>query len=145
MRRTVYEVLYEKLYQLIPTLDAMIADSTTNGFKLVDPKGVFMDLHVNILERGDQEVRISIAHYFTQNGDSIPDPDIEFRLIRRMKALEPLAIQMATGHYARVYVDKEMTSFRQSVRKDICSFMTMWFRNLKQQGHRIEEFQKLAA
>ena len=36
-----------------------------------------MDLHLAILYRANDTARIAIAHNYIQNGDVIPDPDME--------------------------------------------------------------------
>jgi len=42
--------------------------------------GGYMDLIINRLPGLGTEGSVSIAHYYQQNGDSVPDPDILFTL-----------------------------------------------------------------
>jgi hypothetical protein len=85
-----------------------ILDRMTAG--LADPSGegqsartynrapdVYMPL---VVERIGQN-RYSVAHYFEQNGDRVPDPDIEF--VRDAEGRwYPAAATMAIGTYHRV-------------------------------------------
>jgi len=74
----------------------------------------------------------SMAHNFIQNGDLIPDPDMEIRIIPELKMVEALAIQHSTGYYRRVYVDEKR--FYPQEKKDQNSFLNMWTKNLLNQG-----------
>jgi hypothetical protein len=51
---------------------------------------------LSIEKHGSQVI---IAHYFEQNGDLIPDPDMEFEVIDG--EWSPVAIQLAIGSYRR--------------------------------------------
>lgn len=76
----------------------------------------------------------SVTHYFEQNGDLIPDPDMEF-IITNSEEWFPVATQFATGHYRRAIFfeeDKKLVS-----KNELCSqiqFANMWAKNLLEQG-----------
>lgn len=74
----------------------------------------------------------SMAHNFEQNGDLIPDPDMEIRIIPELKMVEALAIQHSTGYYRRVYIDENKYYPRE--KKEQNSFLNMWTKNLLDQG-----------
>ena len=86
-----------------------------------------------VIERhGD---RVSVTHYFEQNGDLIPDPDMEL-LIGIDGEWYPVAIQFATGHYAQARFWKDGKEFivPREIRDQI-RFSSMWAKNLKWQGY----------
>ena len=56
----------------------------------------FMPLSI---ERHDEIVTVS--HYFEQNGDLVPDPDMQFLILPANGMWIPLAIQYASGRYVR--------------------------------------------
>jgi hypothetical protein len=78
---------------------------------------------------------ISITHYYEQNGDLIPDPDLEFVDLGGPDWM-PVAIQHSTGHYIRVATPSENGLWRFNLREaeDLMSFSRMWARNLLAQG-----------
>lgn len=75
---------------------------------------------------------ISIAHYYTQNGDAMADPEMEIT-----STGAPVAIKMdGTGYYRRAYWRDEQGKGMMNIYqvKDQTAFMRMWARNLKAQG-----------
>ena len=83
------------------------------------------------IERHDSE--ITVTHYFKQNGDLIPDPDMAFELLND-GSWYPVAIQFATGHYRRAMEIRDGKRFvsPREVRDQIC-FSSMWAKNLEAQ------------
>lgn len=83
--------------------------------------------------------RYSVAHYFSKNGDLVPDPDLE--LIKHDGKWYPAACTMATGHYSRALeCDGEGRPARYFPRvyRDLRSFGTMMLRNIRaQQGIKV--------
>lgn len=77
---------------------------------------------------------ISITHYFEQNGDLVPDPDMEFLLTG--DGWYPLAIQHSTGHYRRCVHEDERGNVFVDIRErqDQKHFSDLWARNLLAQG-----------
>lgn len=76
----------------------------------------------------------SVTHYLEQNGDLIPDPDMEFTITNSGEWF-PVATQFATGHYRRaIYFedDKKLVS-KNELRSQI-QFANMWAKNLIEQG-----------
>ena len=94
----------------------------------------FMDLHIEYLFHDpESECDIySMTHYFEQNGDLVPDPDIQLMVNDKGKSLTAFAIQHSTGHYSdsgRLDGQVDM-----KVENEINSFLDMWFKNIKFQG-----------
>ena len=93
----------------------------------------FMDLHFEKIG----ENTYSLAHYFEQNGDLVPDPDMEIRLDPKNKTVEALTYQSQMT-FSRVYPNPEkpfLVNLR--VRKELNDFLGFWLRNLIQQGFRL--------
>ena len=73
---------------------------------------------------------ITVTHYFEQNGDLIPDPDMEFVDVGGSEWL-PVAIQHSTGHYERAAIEENgKWKFNPRAMRDLQSFSRMWARNL---------------
>jgi len=89
----------------------------------------FMPLIVE--KHGEQ---IVVAHYFEQNGDLIPDPDVEFVDLGGDEWL-PVAIQHSTGLYCRT-AEKAVSGnwlIAKGAMLDLRRFLKVWARNLKYQ------------
>ncbi len=81
---------------------------------------------------GDNE--ISIAHYYRQNGDSMSDPEMTFRIDHEKGTLEPLTYQQdGLGLYQQVY--PEPGKWIPKLRKDLNRFTNQWFRNIEEQRY----------
>ena len=91
----------------------------------------YMALHIE--RHGD---RVMVAHYFEQNGDLVPDPDIEF-WIGPDGEWYAVAMQNALGSYfkALVFADGKPVSHYPRTAKDISSFSNLWARNINSQGY----------
>lgn len=98
-----------------------------NFFVRVSVSG-FMPLSIE--RHGDQ---VFIAHYFVQNGDLIPDPDMEFEIVDGRWV--PAAIQHSSGAYRRcvTYANgNRLVDLRQQ--RDQAAFSDLWAQNLLSQG-----------
>lgn len=93
--------------------------------------GVFMPLHVERLT----EDRYSLAHYYEQNGDLVPDPDGEFYRADS-GAVFPSALQQCTGNYTRALEfgnDGKLKGYRVHALRELSNFARMWLRNINDQ------------
>jgi hypothetical protein len=82
-----------------------------------------------VIERHGDEV--SVAHYFTQNGDAMRDPEMTFRL----PDWTPTSItQDPLGHYACIGDWPEGSRQRARLVADLTSFAGAWARNIQAQG-----------
>ena len=90
-----------------------------------------------------QGSRVTLTHYFKQNGDLVPDPDMEFEMIAN-HTWSPVAIQFATGHYRRAMEIREGQQFvnTREIREQI-KFFGMWARNLIDQGFDSGEVERI--
>jgi len=88
MARPIYEIIYSKLEQVLGDLTQL-----PDHIKL-EASG-FMDLSMDVLVRESDHIRISLSHYYSQNGDLVPDPDMELRIFPDLKMAEALTFQDA--------------------------------------------------
>lgn len=110
-----------------------LVDGLTPGTnkKIDNAPGTAMAVYVDQLT----EDRFSVAHNYKQNGDTVPDPDMEFWRGPDGN-FYPVAIQMNTGHYSRAMefgADDKPSKFSPRSQNELCQFVTMWFRNIKAQ------------
>lgn len=86
--------------------------------------------------------RVMITHYYTQNGDLVPDPDMEFEILPD-GTWRPVATQFAIGFYnVAVEYHNGVAEIDQSELKKQNEFAEMWAANLNTQGYmklRIQE------
>ena len=94
----------------------------------------FMDLHIDILIGGQYVRRISMAHNYKQNGDVIPDPDMEFLINREEKIMVPISFQDSLVY--NNIEDEENPVSRARLEKSLQEFTDMWLSNLIVQGHK---------
>ncbi len=81
-----------------------------------------------VIERHDNE--LSVAHYYTENGDAMRDPELTFDL----RSWLPTSItQDPLAHYACL-TDVPSGPRRIHLANDLKSFATIWARNLIAQG-----------
>ena len=99
----------------------------------------FMDLHIDILSRRENSFIISMAHNYEQNGDLVPDPDMEIEINLVNKTAEALTFQNALiSSEVYQYNDKgEKTGVRTRLKADLNSFLELWTKNIIEQGHKI--------
>ncbi len=119
--------IFKKLNKLMPFLK----DSNDYYFKL--KASGYMDLSVDILSKSDETITIALSHYFEQNGDLIPDPDITMEVDFKEQTVLPLAYQDSFGYRSAVVDDKPV----EKAVKDLLSFLNTWLSNLANQGHKI--------
>jgi len=132
MRRTVYEVNYEKLLPLIKGMDF-----EDNCHKRLKSSG-FMDLVVERLGTRDinkKEAEIySLSHYYEQNGDLMVDPDMEIAVYHDIKMAEALTYQQDNlGIYQVVY--PESGKFISKYKTELNRFLGQWLTNIKNQRY----------
>lgn len=91
---TIYNRIYNKLIRLIPNLENLeVGDHGTSE----SASSCMMALHFDVLEVEKKEQQytkvISLAHYYEQNGDLVPDPDMTIRIYSQTKMAEALTFQ----------------------------------------------------
>jgi Domain of unknown function (DUF6908) len=98
--------------------------------KLDAAPGVYMAAHVERISRKC----FSIAHYYTQNGDAIADPDL---VVWRAStgAFVPVSLQQNIGRLtvAVKLENDEPVAFAPGNSRELASFANMMIRNVKSQ------------
>ncbi len=113
--------VYEQIYQKLDKIGVMKVTSSVH----LKSTG-FMDL---VIERlGDNH--FSLTHYYELNGDLVPDPDMEVRIMPEQKMAEALSYQDTYG-YRRVYDGGKIDA---EAKKDLNTFLNRWLTNLIEQG-----------
>jgi len=124
-----YDQIFIQLKHMIPDLtDLKPADARKS-----ESPG-FMDLHLDVLTRTEEELRIALHHSYEQNGDLVPDPDMEIRvyLIPGWEKAEALTYQDAR-RYDEVY--PEPGKVIPILKRSLNDFLIQWLHNLEIQGH----------
>jgi uncharacterized protein YqiB (DUF1249 family) len=126
MKKTIYETNYERLNKI---LGGLLETMDFESIKL-ESKG-FMDLHIDKI--GENE--ISLTHYYKQNGDTCPDPDMQIKVHPEMKMIEALTYQDSFS-YQEVYPKPGYVY--PALKKQLNSFLRKWLINLTKQGFKYE-------
>lgn len=94
----------------------------------------FMDFNVDKIyeDKERQLVRIALNHCYRQNGDVIPDPDMELFIFPDTKMVEPISYQDSLG-CREVFPESGGIDFE--VRKDLLVFLNQWLSNVLAQGY----------
>jgi hypothetical protein len=122
-----FKANYERIVALIPNIENM---KPGDAGKLT--AGGFMDLHYDTLARRPNRLDIALAHYYKQNGDSVPDPDMRIWLDLEKKMALPMAMQDFLG-YRECIDENDRVRTKELDRQS--AFLSQWLRNLKAQGH----------
>lgn len=124
MAPTINERIFKKLERIIGD------PSRLSAYTKFEAHG-FMDLGVDRLYTDEESVTIALSHYFKQNGDMVPDPDMEVRIYPEMKMAEALTYQDSFG-YRQVYPSPNRVDLR--AKKDLNVFLNYWLSNIIEQG-----------
>lgn len=136
---TVYEKNYIKLMKVAKGLEKLLEnyDSQSEIYGKSTKTG-FMDFGLEVLQKTKAGFHIALSHYYKENGDMIPDPDMEVLVNIKNKTLESLAYQDRYT-YKEVYDDKfERKMVDKKEKRSQNDFLVMWLNNLNLQGHKIE-------
>ena len=129
----IYERIYNKLIKVVPP--EMIEKQVESG---KSKSGSFMDLHYDYLykDKNGNSI-IALAHNRQQNGDTIPDPDMEIRLFKDMKMGEAMSFQDIFGYRCVYHDGGKMVDMK--AKKELNEFLNQWLGNLIKQGHKIQK------
>jgi uncharacterized protein YqiB (DUF1249 family) len=136
---TVYHRNYRRIEKILGDMSGIKHQQT---YKL--KAAGFMDLNIDILQRENNKINIAMAHNYEQNGDLVPDPDMEIEIDLLNKTAEALSFQN-TYLYSRVYDYNEKGEkqfVRPKTKKELNSFLETWTKNIIAQGHKITEVKK---
>lgn len=126
------------------TLDTLTAGLASGESRKVDnDPGTWMAVHVDCIAPGLYRV----GHYFEQNGDLCPDPEMLFLRseVDGERYWLPVEGKFAIGSehtYLVLGEANEVKGVRQRAFADACSFANLWMKNVRyQQGLRPERKQ----
>ena len=124
----IYTTNYTRLQQILKRPLAELKPGDTMRLKA----GGYMDLVVEVLGKRGAAIKVSLAHYFKQNGDLCQDPEMVVRVDREHRTVKALSFQQAIPPLSQeVYGNRD-----PSLEKHLNTFLGTWLRNLKMQGHR---------
>lgn len=73
---------------------------------------------------------ISVSHYFEQNGDLVPDPDVELHY----PSWIPTSITQCMGYRREKFIERDGKTFvDRHFHAEVSAFLSMWARNIKAQ------------
>jgi len=105
--------------------------------KIDNTDGVYMPVHIEIIEKTDKYNHISLAHYGRQNGDAMRDPEMIIALHKESQQFVPY-------YYRNDYMGMEQYSVRwteegvllnRRLQADHTTFANQWLRNIATQQH----------
>ena len=101
--------------------------------KEVDNSDGFMSVHVEHIGTCNLGEMFSVAHYYSQNGDLMKDPDMVF--IRADGDYFAIEFQQDPLIYQRAieWVDGKAKHVYPKIQKDMTRFANQWMKNIRQQ------------
>ena len=109
-------------------------------FKLDRSGNTFMPLSVEKLRSdvhfaGETVSIYSLSHYYEQNGDLVPDPDMTFAVVQPVeKALIiPLTFQNAFYYTEAIFLENNTWRIHPAQQRDLADFANNWLKNIKWQ------------
>lgn len=109
--------------------------------KIDKSEGTFMPVGIDFLQRFPNGMETyAVAHRFEQNGDLVPDPDVEFLVQKRdekVVSVWPLAIDHPPPFVYRRHVElaEDGKPERLNLRgqADLATFCSVWMKNIQLQ------------
>jgi len=90
----------------------------------------FMDLVIEKIWAN----RISLSHYYEQNGDLMSDPDMEIIVDHKNETLRAATFQQDNmGIYQSAYREDELVD--EDLAMELNGFLKQWLQNIQVQGH----------
>lgn len=118
-----------------------------DGRKIDNSSGTFMAVGIDCLDKRPYpghpmtEIELyAVAHRYELNGDLVPDPDVEFYVVRTAPdsvSVTPTAIDLGGIFGYRRYVffgnDGTPSKLNKKMQADLAMFCNDWMRNIKEQ------------
>jgi uncharacterized protein YqiB (DUF1249 family) len=95
----------------------------------------YMALHFDLIGHHGDGTRIALAHYYRQNGDSVPDPDMELLVNKQLRTVQPLSFQDCFGHRTSYDMRDGTRIYREREYGAQSRFLARWLSNCIFQGH----------
>ncbi len=118
--------VFAKIIEMVEATDRkyMQIDNSSGSFMAVSAERLY-ETEVE----GHEAVVYSLAHYYKQNGDLVPDPDMTFLLLNG--SIFPLTYQDGRRYDEAVRIKGGKISYFKSQYASLLSFSNMWLRNIK--------------
>jgi len=83
---------------------------------------------------GQQATVFAMAHYYEQNGDLIPDPDMTFlQLVNQPEIIYPTSITTSLGFKQSIWNQDGTWKINKKEQADEAVFASMWLKNIREQ------------
>ena len=87
---------------------------------------------------GNNATIYSLSHYFEQNGDLVPDPDMTFAVIDQIKEAKglliiPLTFQNAIYYTEAIFLKADSWQIHPKQQADLADFANNWLKNIQWQ------------
>lgn len=138
------KILNKKAAAIFQTLIKDLNEENRH-LKINNAPDAFMPLSVELLESDliineVLNVKIySLAHYFEQHGDLVPDPDMTFAVIvhtvlsPELVHIAPMTYQDSLSYNEGMFFDAGRLMIRKSVQADMTRFANTWLNNIYHQ------------
>lgn len=144
--KMVQETNYDKMEKL-GIIQAVhdLADSENDSYARFQAEGTalvfarYMDLIVEVIGKKNDKVLVSMAHYYQQNGDSVPDPEMEILVDFKYRMAHAISFSNAFGMVRSEFQEGDggvLIDPRAKKKND--AFLGKWLSNLKQQGFKLK-------
>lgn len=122
------KTIENKIYQRIDAITGGVLKFITspNGYLKLKQLG-YMDLTIERLNANE----ISLTHYYLQNGDLVPDPDMQIEIDFKKHSADAVTFQNSLIFQTVHLSDGEINS---KLQKDLNLHLLYWLKNLKAQG-----------
>lgn len=87
---------------------------------------------------GNNATIYSLSHYFEQNGDLVPDPDMTFAVIDQIKEAKglliiPLTFQNSIYYTEAIFLKADSWQIHPKQQADLADFANNWLKNIQWQ------------
>jgi hypothetical protein len=119
--------------QAAAILDELTRDLDVCQSRKLDAGRGYMPVHIECLQVSGLGRHFSIAHYFEQNGDLVPDPDVV--LVRRADgSWVPISFQNSIAYRVAVrWLEDGTIEVDERQQRDLASFVNTWMKNIREQ------------
>lgn len=120
--------------QASAVLDELAEGLAVGASRKVDRGTGYMAAHVECLQQTELGPLFSVAHYYSQGGDSVPDPDVVF--LRRPDGWAPISFQSALACRVAVHFHETgVVEVDEREQKELVRFANLFIKNVGvQQG-----------
>ena len=129
------KAISQRAKKVMDVLTEGVDIEASDSKKIDNTKGTFMTVHVECVGNSNLGVIYSVAHYYTQNGDLMRDPDMEF-------------IKGGDGEYYPIsfwqdaptirdepvtWKDGDISGYNEKRQAGLVTFANTWMKNIKEQ------------